>query len=253
MFDKLIDSGAWSRITFVIFFIILLTLYILEVDIIMLSNMTYTTVLLLIIVLIISITSTLFFIYRIDQLNTKVNRFLYTDNIDEKIKNSVDLIESQIMRLLDNQAQILTSCKIILEEISGIPNLKALMLLFSLKISETEYKIFKECLSYTLTSNPEHYQNISLENLNTAITNIKQDFIRFLRKNLRKSVVNESISDKINEKIDSDIQIILEELQKEKKIHEKLYIISTILRNAQQETREIVNEYLVNIQTDMFK
>lgn len=249
--DSLLNGkNSNKNIAITIIVLLLIGLNLLGIDLCTLSNNAYSTIILSIISIIIIAVVSGAMLSKLNTLNEKSTIFVNRAQLGETIKEDVDLIESQVIKLLDNQIQMINSCRVLMEEINGIPNVKFLKMLFELKISSVQYEIFKHCITYTLTTN-ECSQKIVLNTLKRNIETIEDDFTKFIRKNLKKYNINENLSDMLSNKLFLNTDIIIEELERDKKLNEKLYIISDILNHMEDDMEEDIIEYLKNIQIEV--
>lgn len=253
LFDSLLNGkNSNKNVAIIIIILMFIGLNLLGIDLQYLSNCTYSSIVINFIEIIILAVVSGAIIIKLNSINENNSYFFENNMLDEKIKEDIDLIESQIINLIDNQIQIINSCRILMEEINGIPNVKFLKMLFELKTNSMQYEIFKECITYTLTVN-DVSQKIVLENLKNNIQEIQEDFSKFIRKNLKKYSINEELSDILNNVIFNNINIIAEELEREKKINEKMYVISIILKHMEEDIKKEVNEYLKTMQINLIQ
>lgn len=131
-----------------------------------------------------------------------------------------------------------------------MPNIKFMYLMIELKMNSIWYEIFKECLTYSLMVN-ENSQKVVLENFKDNIEDIKKAFSIFMKQIIKKYSINENLSNILNTKLDEKMTTIISELQKDKKINEKLYVISLLIKQLEDEMNIEINAYLQNAQNEI--
>ena len=246
--DSLLNGKNSSKnIIITVILVVVLCLNFLGIDIKYLTNISYSTTT-LIIINIVTLTVICGIIFtKLNNIYSLGSKYDESLKISEKIKEDSDVMETQLLKVLDNQQAISSTCITLLEELNGIPNIKFLKTIFELKIDSIRFNIFKECLTYSLTCN-DTSQKIVLETFNENIKEIQLEFIDFMQSIMKKYSTDENVTEILNFKINNKIQLILDELQKEKKMNEKLYIISTLLKQLQDEMNEQILKYLQIIQ-----
>lgn len=250
-FYKLFNSKYFGKnITVTILLLILVGLNILGIDIKYLSQSLYLLVTLIIINIFITIVFYSFTSYYFKTITGSVQQIEELSELIEDSKEDYDLIKSKITYLDENMQYIIRIIKELSEELKGLPNIKALKLILELRTRGLWNELFRECLKYTLTYQRESSE-IILGTFKNNVDDINKDYIEFIKRNIKMYGLHENISEQINNKINNTKDIIINELSKDKRIDEKLYIISLLLKSLQDEINEIILEYLRSVQANI--
>jgi len=250
-FYKLFNSKYFGKnITVTILLLILVGLNLLGIDIKYLSQSLYLLVTLIIINIFITIVFYSFTSYYFKTIIGSVQQIEELSELIEDSKEDYDLIKSKITYLDENMQYIIRIIKELSEELKGLPNIKALKLILELRTRGLWNELFRECLKYTLTYQRESSE-IILGTFKNNVDDINKDYIEFIKRNIKMYDLHENISEQINNKINNTKDIIINELSKDKRIDEKLYIISLLLKSLQDEINEIILEYLRSVQANI--
>jgi len=250
-FYKLFNSKYFGKnVTVTILLLILVGLNILGIDIKYLSQSLYLLVTLIIINIFITIVFYSFTSYYFKTITRSVQQIKELSELIEDSKEDYDLIKSKIAYLDENMQYIIRIIKELSEELKGLPNIKALKLILELRTRGLWNELFRECLKYTLTYQRESSE-IILGTFKNNVDDINKDYIEFIKRNIKMYGLHENISEQINNKINNTKDIIINELSKDKRIDEKLYIISLLLKSLQDEINEIILEYLRSVQANI--
>ena len=252
LLSKIIDAvlnNSSKSIIITIILLLLISLNLLGVDINYLTNIKYSAFVLSIVDLLAFIFFAGFMAIKLDEYKNISQVIDNMVNITEKTKDSIDMIETKINEIQSAEQNILNICLNISKDFSSIPNLKYLKHVFTLKVHSLKYDIFEECLTYVLTISSTA-QQIIRHSFDVSIDDIREDLIRFTNRNIRSYTIDDTLSKQLSDKLDEHINIITIELEKEKKSTEKLYVISLVLKQMQEDMMECVDEYLQSIQAD---
>jgi len=228
--EKILQSSYMEKNAFIpigIFIVIILT--VLKIDIETIKNLEYSVPVLIIINIVLT-----FFVLPV--INSKFKKF--KDNITD------------IKSMEDNLTQLLEKFYIVTEDIQyvkktvskvekvvkdtnigmkGIPNLKILHNILTLKTSELWADIFKQYLQ-TLVLHKLDNNKIAIENLNSNVKDIVKVYLEFIKEILIQHQANYSIIDELETISKTWIVTINIEIEKAKKIDEKLFTISSMLK-----------------------
>jgi hypothetical protein len=249
--DSLLNGKNSNRnIAITVVLVILFGLNLLGVDINYLSKFSYSITTLIIINIIIFIILCGILLSKLNSIYVLGLKFDENAKNTEKLKEDIDILDSQTETLINNQNSIINICKLLMEELNGMPNIKFMYLMIELKMNSIWYEIFKECLTYSLMVN-ENSQKVVLENFKDNIEDIKKAFSIFMKQIIKKYSINENLSNILNTKLDEKMTTIISELQKDKKINEKLYVISLLIKQLEDEMNIEINAYLQNAQNEI--
>jgi len=168
----------------------------------------------------------------------------------EEIKLDYDFIKSKLLELLENFKFLNKNITELAKELNGLPNVKALKLILELRTRGLWNEMFRECLKYTLTVNQESsliVKDTLINNLNDIVKN----YLEFVVKSIKPYDIHETLTSELKSKINSSISILLNEIEKDKRIDEKLYIISLLLKSLQDDINAMLLEYLRAIQSNV--
>lgn len=244
--SKILDKN----ILITIMLLILVGLNLLGIDINYLSQSIYVLVTLVIINIFITIILYPITSYRLKEMNNSLEQIKELSELVEDSKEDYDYIKSKITCIDDNMQHIITIVNELSEELKGLPNIKSLKLLLELRTRGLWNEMFRECLKYTLTFQKESSEIV----LDTFLINYdenQKNYIEFIKRNIKNYDVHETLTVDLNNKINTSKDVISAELQKDKRVDEKLYIISLILKSLQDDINSITLEYLRSIQANI--
>ena len=230
--------------------LILIGLNLLGIDIQYLSQQTYILATLIIVDILITI-----FLYpitstKLNIINDSIDHLKELGDIAENAKEEYDLIKSIIYNI-KSTVETISICSIELaESIKGIPNVKALKLILELRTKGLWNEVFKECLKYLLTYSQESSEVINT-NFKDSLNDITKRYIDFVHQNIKMHNIDEKLSDDLKNKINNTTENIIVEINKDKKVTEKLYLISILLQTLEDDINSTVLAYLRNIQSDI--
>lgn len=135
--------------------------------------------------------------------------------------------------------------------ITNKPNLTMSRTVINSYIKNMFNDIFEECLNYTLLVN-EGNNEIAIQNMRNNMHSIIKEQIVNVHEITKTFDTDEKISESIKEKIYNMIDVISNDIQKNKKINEKLYIINCILRETRKDIKKDILDYFREMQTKIF-
>lgn len=251
LFEKVFNSKLFDKnILVTILLLILVGLNLLGIDINYLSQSLYVLVTLVIINIFITIVLYPITSYRLKTITDSLQQIQELSELIEDSKEDYDFIKSKITYLDENMRYIIRIINDLSEELKGLPNIKALKLILELRTRGLWNELFRECLKYTLTYQRESAE-VVLDTFKNNIDEIHKNYVDFIKRNIKNYDLHENISEQLNNKINSNKDIIINELGKDKKIDEKLYIISILLKSLQEDINAILLEYLRSIQANI--
>ena len=255
MLNRLVDAiinNSSKSIIISLLALLLIGLNLLGINIEHIINFKYSAFTLNVINLLLTVSLNGFILIKIDELKKLCNTTESELSTVSAIKDTIDLVETQLIKINSEQQTLLLTCRSVADEISNIPNLRSLRKIFELKISSAWYDIFKACLTYILVVNDS--SGLIVKNtFNNTVAETRKEIAKFINYYLKNYDVNETLSQKINEKISNVEQLILTELEKDKKVTEKLYIVSVVLNQMQEDLVACIDDYLQMIQINSMK
>lgn len=252
--NKLLSKDAADKHFFiVVLLVIFIGLNLLGIDIEYLTESPYVIVILIIINIIITLIIFPITTIKLKMLNDSMDHLNEFSNLTEDFKEDYDLIKNLIQNINITINKVAECTAELSENIKGIPNIKFLKIFFELKTKALWNEIFKECLKYLLTYDLDKSQEsrILFNTLEQTIKDIEKKYLEFIHKNIKNYDVNEKLTEILKNKINNSISKILNEIEKNKKITEKLYIISLILKDMEEELNSEILIYLRSIQTNI--
>ena len=251
--DKLLpNNGEISGKNFLIpiVLLILIGLNLLGIDIQYLSQQTYILATLIIIDILITI-----FLYpitstKLNTINESIDHLKELGDIAEDTKEEYDLLKSIIYSIKSTVEKIQICSTELAESVKGIPNIKVLKLIIELRTKGLWNEIFKESLKYLLTYSQESSEIIN-NNFKNSLNDITKQYIDFVHQNIKIHNIDEKLSDDLKNKINNTTENIIVEINKDKKVTEKLYLISILLQTLEDDINSTVLAYLRNIQSDI--
>ncbi len=251
LFNKVFNSKLVDKnILVTILLLILVGLNLLGIDINYLSQSLYVLVTLVIINIFITIVLYPITSYRLKTITESLQQIQELSELIEDSKEDYDFIKSKITYLDENMRYIIRIINDLSEELKGLPNIKALKLILELRTIGLWNEFFRECLKYTLTFQRESSE-VVLDTFKNNIDDIHKNYIDFIKRNVKIYDLHEDVSEQLNNKINNTKDIIINELSKDKKIDEKLYIISILLKSLQEDINAIILDYLRSIQANI--
>lgn len=252
--NKLLSKDAADKHFFiVVLLVIFIGLNLLGIDIEYLTESPYVIVILIIINIIITLIIFPITTIKLKMLNDSMDHLNEFSNLTEDFKEDYDLIKNLIQNINITINKVAECTAELSENIKGIPNIKFLKIFFELKTKALWNEIFKECLKYLLTYDLDKSQEsrILFNTLEQTIKDIEKKYLEFIHKNIKNYDVNEKLTEILKNKINNSISKILNEIEKNKKITEKLYIISLLLKDMEEELNSEILIYLRSIQTNI--
>lgn len=252
--NKLLSKDAVDKHFFiVVLLVIFIGLNLLGIDIEYLTESPYVIVILIIINIIITLIIFPITTIKLKILNDLMDHLNEFSNLTEDFKEDYDLIKNLIQNINITINKVAECTAELSENIKGIPNIKFLKIFFELKTKALWNEIFKECLKYLLTYDPDKSQEsrILFNTLEQTIKDIEKKYLKFIHKNIKNYDANEKLTEILKNKINNNINKILNEIEKNKKITEKLYIISLLLKDMEEELNSEILIYLRSIQTNI--
>jgi len=110
--------------------------------------------------------------------------------------------------------------------------------------------LFRECLKYTLTYQRES-SDIVMDTFKNNFIELSKNYLDFIKVNIKNYDLHETVTDDLNNKINNSRDIIIIELAKDKRVDEKLYIISLILKSLQDDINSAMLQYLRTVQANI--
>lgn len=252
--NKLLSKDAADKHFFIVVLLVLfIGLNLLGIDIEYLTESPYVIVILIIINIIITLIIFPITTIKLKMLNDSMDHLNEFSNLTEDFKEDYDLIKNLIQNINITINKVAECTAELSENIKGIPNIKFLKIFFELKTKALWNEIFKECLKYLLTYDLDKSQEsrILFNTLEQTIKDIEKKYLEFIHKNIKNYDANEKLTEILKNKINNSISKILNEIEKNKKITEKLYIISLILKDMEEELNSEILIYLRSIQTNI--
>ncbi len=252
--NKLLSKDAADKHFFIVVLLVLfIGLNLLGIDIEYLTESPYVIVILIIVNIIITLIIFPITTIKLKMLNDSMDHLNEFSNLTEDFKEDYDLIKNLIQNINITINKVAECTAELSENIKGIPNIKFLKIFFELKTKALWNEIFKECLKYLLTYDLDKSQEsrILFNTLEQTIKDIEKKYLEFIHKNIKNYDVNEKLTEILKNKINNSISKILNEIEKNKKITEKLYIISLILKDMEEELNSEILIYLRSIQTNI--
>lgn len=252
--NKLLSKDAADKHFFIVVLLVLfIGLNLLGIDIEYLTESPYVIVILIIINIIITLIIFPITTIKLKMLNDSMDHLNEFSNLTEDFKEDYDLIKNLIQNINITINKVAECTAELSENIKGIPNIKFLKIFFELKTKALWNEIFKECLKYLLTYDLDKSQEsrILFNTLEQTIKDIEKKYLEFIHKNIKNYDANEKLTEILKNKINNSISKILNEIEKNKKITEKLYIISLLLKDMEEELNSEILIYLRSIQTNI--
>lgn len=252
--NKLLSKDAADKHFFIVVLLVLfIGLNLLGIDIEYLTESPYVIVILIIVNIIITLIIFPITTIKLKMLNDSMDHLNEFSNLTEDFKEDYDLIKNLIQNINITINKVAECTAELSENIKGIPNIKFLKIFFELKTKALWNEIFKECLKYLLTYDLDKSQEsrILFNTLEQTIKDIEKKYLEFIHKNIKNYDANEKLTEILKNKINNSISKILNEIEKNKKITEKLYIISLILKDMEEELNSEILIYLRSIQTNI--
>lgn len=249
--EKIFNSKIIDRNIFIaLLLVIIIGLNLLGIDLERIHETNYSVIILVIINIIISIVLYPITNYYLKTIKIYLEKLELLTTVIEKTKEDHDFIKSKINFLditLKNSNKTLLE---LYEELKGLPNIKYLKSIFELRNKSLWSEIFKECLQYTLLYHQES-SVIILESFNSNFNCIQKNYIDFITQNIKIYNIENNITIELNNKINNIHDLIINELTNNKKTDEKLYIISIILKNLQDDVNILMVNFLRQIQSNI--
>lgn len=251
LIDKIFSSKLLDKnILITLMILILVGLNLLGIDINYLSQSIYVLVTLVIINIMITITLYPITSYRLKAMNESLEQIKELSDLVEDTKEDYDFIKSRILNIDENLENITGIIKSLSEELKGLPNVKALKLILELRTRGFWNELFRECLKYTLTYQRES-SDIVMDTFKNNFIELSKNYLDFIKVNIKNYNLHETITDDLNNKINNSRDIIIIELAKDKRVDEKLYIISLILKSLQDDINSAMLQYLRTVQANI--
>lgn len=246
--EKILQSSYMEKNVFIpigLFIVIILT--VLKIDIETIKNIEYSIPVLVIVNIILT-----FFILPI--INSRFKKF--KDNmIDIKSMedNLTQLLEKFYLVTDDINYVKKAVCNVekIVEDtnigVKGIPNLKILHNILSLKTKDLWADIFKQYLQTLVLYKPDT-NKIAMENLTSNLTDIKKAYLVFIQDTLIQYKTDHGVIQDLEKIISAWIEAINNEIEKTKKIDEKLFSISSMLKHMCDDIDKQIITFLQQLQ-----
>lgn len=250
LFNKLLNNNLTSRKNYILLFFVLLIilLNVLGFDIAKISNTPYIIIILFAINFIINILTDTFTMNKLDEIKDILDRH---NNMIDLLENNIeksDINLAYLNKLKDINEDLRHQIKDLAVEVTGKPNIPTVRIILKSDTRTLLFDLFSECLNYTLICTNTNL-NIANERLETDLKQHVNDYINNVHATLDIHDHNETFSINIKNKLDDLIKVILNDIQTNKTINEKLYILSIILKNIKNEINIMIVEYLRTIQT----
>lgn len=228
--------------------LVVISLNLLGFDIAKLSNTPYIVIILFLLNYIINILTDTYTMNKLSDIQRSLDE---NNEIIELIENNIektDIINANINKIKENNNELAIKIKDVLVEVSGKPSLPTILIITKADTRTLLHDLFNECLNYTLICN-ENNINIANENLKNNLEEYINDYLNTMHKTLSIYDNKEILTSELKNKLNSVIEIILKEIQTNKNVNEKLYILSVILRNNKIEIDQLITDYLRTMQT----
>lgn len=236
----------------VCFIMIIAVIYFLKIDMTMLTQIPYITVILLIFGFLITIFCNSLVLSKLDAVSDISDKYKNTDEIIENNVNQLDIIKTKLMEIDDALVNHDKKFSAVANEISDRPNLSTIKIIINAELKDNLNDIFFKCLNYTLMCN-ENNTDIALQSLKDAVRDSIRKCVDAVHDNIKAYDPNEPLSAKIETKINEMNEVIYKDIQTNKAINEKMYVIYFIIHEHRIEIQNIVLEYLRQIQTQILE
>lgn len=249
--EKILSEHSNKSLFIPVSIIIIIILSVLKIDIEIIKNTQYVLPILIIINVLITMAVLPLF-------NAK---FLKIVNVIAELKE----LENKIVILLENynymieKAQFIKEKSIDIENISkdiyvnikGIPNIKALNNMLSLKTRELWADIFMQYLQASVLYTPDA-SHVIIEASKSNINDYIKKYIYFYKEMILQYKVDAKIIDDITIIIDNGMKLTLLEIEKDKKTEEKLFNISSLLKHMCDDIEKCTISYLQLAQFQLY-
>ena len=251
--NRLLNSKIINKnIAVTLLLLILIGLNLLGIDIEYISQSDYLLTVLIVVNIFITVIMYPMSSLKIKSLDTYLETVEELKELVEETKEDYELTKSKMTSIDSNFSSINSLMHTLYEEIKGVPNIKMLKLLLELRTRGLWNEIFRECLKFVLTSNRDN-MSIMLSTYKNNIDEIVSNYLSFVKINIHSYDVHELLTEEIKTKINLDKENIYNELTKDKKAEEKMYIISLLLKSLQDDIDKISLEYLRTIQANIIQ
>lgn len=248
---KLFTSAIFNQNTIITaILLILVGLNLLGIDLDYMSQSTYVIATLVIIDILITI-----FVYPLTtmKLNTMTVTTEKLEELSSDLESTIDsltYIKNKIVSIEKRNEEISMHVSKLNEELKDLPNIRALKLVLSLRSKSLWNDLFIEALKYILTFSDES-ANIMDINIRNSFEEYQIKYIEFIHNTIISYDIKENLTELLNFKINNSKELILSELNKTKKIEEKLYIISLLLKSLDEDLNSEIINYLRNMQANL--
>ena len=112
-------------------------------------------------------------------------------------------------------------------------------------------KIIKHIISIKAAKDSGALNDLIKDSLKTALDDIKIEYLEYVESTLKNQILMDNFIDIMGDRIDQSYSLILNELEKDKRTEEKLYIIMKFSRNLIEDLHNMYVDKLRMVKTDI--
>ena len=161
-----------------------------------------------------------------------------------EINEEINYIKKKTITI-ENTVKDTNSC------FKNVPNVKILNNILQLRTKELWAEIFKQYLQ-ALVLYKSDSSHVILENTQNNISDIVKNYLNFYKEAISQQHLDAKILDDLNEIIKEGIDLSLVELEKRKKVDERLFVISSLLKHMCDDIDKITINYLQKLQLQLY-
>lgn len=256
--DKLLDSKIATGKNYLIALLLLCLfgLNLLGFDILKISQIPYIITILLIANILSTILTSFFTVNKMNDIYEVVSKLYNISDTFETNNENTEFIMSKLNTIDTQEKETNGNVISVYNMLSGKPSLINIRVLLYADIKILFDDMYNEFVNYSLQSaNTTNSTTLdfALNNLAINLDDTVKERIELMHKTLKIYDVNENLTPWLLTKINAMNDKLKTEVQLNKEIKEKLYIIYCIFRKSRTELEDDINNYLRKIQTGIYK
>jgi hypothetical protein len=252
LLERLLQNNYSEKNIFIpISILVIVILSVLKIDIEIIKNSQYIIPLLIIIntlltILIVPFISGKFkkILENIYNLKSLENNLITLMEKYNEINEEINYIKKKSINI-ENTVKDTNSC------FKGVPNVKILNNILQLRTKELWAEIFKQYLQALVLYKSET-THVLLENTQNNISDIVKNYLSFYKEAISQYHLDSRILDDLNAIIKEGINLSLVELEKRKKVDERLFVISSLLKHMCDDLDKTTVNYLQKLQLQLY-